>query len=233
VAKRVREHVLLLASEKSVAGYRRLGEFVDGDAYYWSSVNPETQPNYGDKLNEMSTEIHSRRGYWIAPAAPGFDARLIGGTRVVERRNGATLRAEWGTALASAPDAVGLISWNEFSENSEVEPTTSFGRTYLDLLQGLAGDSVAVKGDFDSSAPPPRKFGYAVPLFAGLIAALLIGIAAYVWRREVKKALERTAERMSMNSLTGAEARLGSTARRVESAERPTGHSLNDDSRPT
>ncbi len=27
-------------------------------------------------------------------AAPGFDARLVGGTSVVERRGGATLRAE-------------------------------------------------------------------------------------------------------------------------------------------
>jgi Glycosyl hydrolase family 99 len=233
VARRVRDHVLLLASEKSVAGYRRLGDFVDGDAYYWSSVNPETQPSYGDKLNEMSAEIHRRRGYWIAPAAPGFDARLIGGTRVVDRRNGSTLRREWGTALASAPDAVGLISWNEFSENSEVEPTTSFGKTYLDVVKSLAGGRVAVQGDFDSSAPPPRKFGYAVPLFAGLIAALLMGIAGYVWRREVKKALERTAERMSMNTLAGADARLGSTGGAVELGERPTGHSDDDDPRPT
>jgi hypothetical protein len=184
-------------------------------------VNPETHPNYVDKLEEMSAEVHRRRGYWIAPAAPGFDARLVGGTRVVERLGGATLRREWDAALASSPDAVGLISWNEFSENSEVEPTTSFGRAYLDFVKQIAGGHVAVRGDFDSSAPPPRKFGYALPLFVGLIVALLVGIAGYVWRREVKKALERTAERLSVNTLGGADATLGSGAGALQLGDQP------------
>ena len=35
-----RNNLLILASEKNVEGYQRLSEFVDGDAYYWSSVNP-------------------------------------------------------------------------------------------------------------------------------------------------------------------------------------------------
>jgi hypothetical protein len=193
VARRVRDRVLLLASEKSVAGYQRLEGFVDGDAYYWSSVNPETQPNYGKKLEQMSAVVHHRDGLWIAPAAPGFDARLVGGTRIVERRDGDTLRREWNTALASSPDAIGLISWNEFSENSEVEPTLSFGETYLRVVKSLVGRDLTVQGDFDSSDTPPRKFGYAVPLIIGLGVLLLTGMGALIWRRELRRALERTA----------------------------------------
>ena len=75
--------------------------------------------------------IHARGGLWIAPAAPGFDARLVGGTSVVERRGGATLRAELDAATSSSPDAIGLISWNEFSENTHVEPSRSYGSRYL------------------------------------------------------------------------------------------------------
>jgi hypothetical protein len=193
VAKQVRSRVLLLASEKSVTGYRRLERFVDGDAYYWSSVDPERTPGYAEKLQEMSAAVHDRAGLWIAPAAPGFDARMIGGTRVVDRRGGRTLRQEWNTALASSPDAVGLISWNEFSESSEIEPTLAFGPKYLHLVKETVGRRFTVKGDFDSSDTPPKQFGYAVPLFIGVGAVLFAGLAAFMWRRELKKALGRVA----------------------------------------
>jgi Glycosyl hydrolase family 71 len=192
VARRVRDRVLLLASEKSVEGYQRLGTFVDGNAYYWSSVDPATQSDYGQKLDQMSAAVHRNGGLWIAPAAPGFDARLVGGTRNIERLGGDTLRREWSTAMDSSPDAIGLISWNEFSENSEVEPTTSFGTTYLGVLSSLIGRPLTIQGDFDSSAVPSRKFGYTLPLMIGFGALLLVSVGAYAWRRGVRKALDRT-----------------------------------------
>ena len=191
VARQVRSKVLLLASEKSVAGYRRLERFVDGDAYYWSSVDPARTPGYAEKLQDMSAAVHELAGLWIAPAAPGFDARLVGGTRVVDRRDGTTLRQEWNTALASSPDAVGLISWNEFSESSEIEPTLAFGSKYLDLVKDIVGGKLTVEGDFDSSDTPPKQFGYAVPLLIGVGAVLLAGLGAFVWRRELKRAIGR------------------------------------------
>ncbi len=193
VAARVRGRIQLLASEKSTAGYRRLRGLVDGDAYYWSSVNPRTTPGYARKLAEMSAAVHSDGGLWVAPAAPGFDARLVGGTRVVPRDGGATLRSEWNAAMTSSPDILGLISWNEFSENSEIEPTKAFGNTYLSVVSDLIGTRYAVQGDFDSSASPPRQFGYALPLLIGIVAVLLTGVGAYLWRREVRRALERAA----------------------------------------
>jgi hypothetical protein len=134
VTETKRNDILILASEKNVEGYQRLSELVDGDAYYWSSVNPDSHPNYLDKLIAMGETIHQNGGIWIAPAAPGFDARLVGGTSVVERRAGETLRTELNTALQSMPDALGLISWNEFSENSHIEPSQLHGNLYLKVL---------------------------------------------------------------------------------------------------
>ena len=55
-------------------------QIVDGNAYYWSSVNPDTFPGYPEKLIEMGEAVHENMDIWIAPAAPGFDARLVGGT---------------------------------------------------------------------------------------------------------------------------------------------------------
>lgn len=134
VTQTKRNDLLILASEKNVEGYQRLAEFVDGDAYYWSSVNPQSHSGYLDKLTAMGEAIHTNGGMWIAPAAPGFDARLVGGTSVVERKDGETLKTELNTALRSIPDAVGLISWNEFSENSHIEPSQSYGNLYLEVL---------------------------------------------------------------------------------------------------
>ena len=134
VTETKRNNILVLASEKNVEGYQRLSKFVDGDAYYWSSVNPDSHSNYLDKLTAMGEAIHNNTGLWIAPAAPGFDARLVGGTSIVERKEGQTLKTELSTALQSLPDAIGLISWNEFSENSHIEPSQNFGNLYLRLL---------------------------------------------------------------------------------------------------
>ena len=129
-----RKDLLILASEKNVKGYQRLADLVDGDAYYWSSVDPDTHPGYIEKLAAMSDVVHKSGGLWIAPTAPGFDARLVGGTRSVERKEGATLQTQLKAALQSDPDAIGLISWNEFSENSHIEPSQNHGDLYLQVL---------------------------------------------------------------------------------------------------
>jgi hypothetical protein len=157
VTRRLRQDLLVLGSEKSADGYRRIARLVDGDAYYWSSVNPDTNRNHTPKLNEMGAAVHANQGLWIAPAAPGFDARLVGGTTVVERRDGETLREEFQAALGSSPDAVGLISWNEFSENSHVEPSRQFGSKYLEVLAGMEQSGDGGLPRFDSSEPSGRS----------------------------------------------------------------------------
>lgn len=154
VVKGKRDRVFVLATEKNLEGYQRLATAVDGDAYYWSSVNPETHPGYPEKLADMSKAIHANHGLWIAPAAPGFDARLVGGNSVVERKDGETLRSELAAAYQSAPDAIGIISWNEFSENSHIEPSQKFGNHSLQIL---------TEGNF-SNAPPISDFDSSVPL---------------------------------------------------------------------
>jgi hypothetical protein len=73
----------------------------------------------------------------MAPFAPGFDARMIGGSKNVQRDSGKTLRTEYAAAVASSPDILGLISWNEFSENSYVEPSVRYGHQALDVLTDL------------------------------------------------------------------------------------------------
>jgi len=101
----------------------------------------------------MAEAVHANGGLWIAPAAPGFDARLIGGERVVERKDGAMLESQFRAALSSSPDAIGLISWNEFTENSHIEPSCNYGVRAIEVLARL-GDGIppTVVAECDTAA---------------------------------------------------------------------------------
>lgn len=185
--KNVRGRVLVLASAKNEKDYARVAPLVDGDAYYWSSVNPRRYLDYGRKLRGMAAAVHARRGLWIAPAAPGFDARGVGGTSVVGRANGDTLRTELNTAASASPDAIGLISWNEFSENTFVEPSRAYGATALKVVAEIRGARAPDVTNFDSDTASstrtaPLGVSYGV---AGLVAGLaaLIAVTTFARRR--------------------------------------------------
>jgi hypothetical protein len=221
----VRSIMLVLNTEKNVDGYRRIADLTDGNAYYWSSVNPATNTNYAPKLAAMSQAVHAGGRYWIAPLAAGFDARLVGGTSVVDRRDGQTLRSEYATAVASSPDLLGLISWNEFSENSYVEPSRSFGRRYLDVLQELRRTPAPQPTSaLDSSEPPPasgssswsRQARWNLLLLGGFLVALFGGVALLrpaAARRDARRSVRRSAP----------------VARTALSARRVGQHALPDD----
>ncbi|HEX9091490.1 MAG TPA: endo-1,3-alpha-glucanase family glycosylhydrolase, partial [Anaerolineales bacterium] len=187
VATSRRNKLLLLASERTLAGYTRLANLVDGNAYYWSSVNPATYPGYQDKLSNMGQLVHDNKGIWIAPAAPGFDARLIGGTTIVDRDSGDTFRTEINTAMASSPDALGIISWNEFSENSYIEPSQKYGSQYLDILSQTLNTPGPKIIEFDSSIPD-RTFNEIIPgsrlvALGGLAGLILVSLVIIIHRR--------------------------------------------------
>jgi hypothetical protein len=186
----LRSQLFILASERDVEGYERVADLVDGDAYYWSSVNPDVDSGAPEKLDSLGEAVHGRDGLWIAPAAPGFDARLIGGTRVVPRKGGDTLRAEIGAALESSPDALGVISWNEFSENSHVEPSVTYGGEALETLADVAGLEPPSGLDVDSSDSPGSGAGLGperLIAFAGVGLLLLVSIASIASRRRASR----------------------------------------------
>ncbi|MDX6377869.1 MAG: hypothetical protein QOE98_2172 [Gaiellaceae bacterium] len=173
-----RDRMLVLGSARSTRDYERIAPYVDGNAYYWSSVNPATFPDYPGKLNAMSKAVHARSGLWIAPAAPGFDARDLGGKTVVPRNDGDMLRDQWSAAVKSSADAVGLISWNEFSENSHVEPSRNYGNRYLEVVAGITGARPPDVAQFESDGGPAgTSFSYGLPLAAAGVVLLVFGAA--------------------------------------------------------
>ena len=67
----------------------------------------------------------------------------------------------------SSPDAIGLISWNEFSENTHIEPSRRHGSRYLRLVGDARGARLPEVRDFDSSEPAATDVSYGVPLLGG------------------------------------------------------------------
>ncbi|MEO5833535.1 MAG: endo-1,3-alpha-glucanase family glycosylhydrolase [Nakamurella sp.] len=178
----VRDRLLVLASDKDVASYESIADLVDGDLYYWSSVNPETNTRYATKLSEFGASVRSHGGIWIAPVSPGFDARLVGGKTVVDRRGGQTFRDEWAGAVASEPDAIGIISWNEFSENTHIEPSQLYGSQSLDIVAGFTG-AAGAGSDVDSSASPGQGSGWSSVVALAGVTMLFLGCGWILIRR--------------------------------------------------
>jgi len=184
------QRLLLLGSERSPEDYAARRELFDGDAYYWSSADPQGTPHYEDRILGLGAEVAADGGKWIAPIVPGFDARLVGGSSVVPRRGGDTYRASWEAAARSRPDALGIISWNEFSENSHIEPSNRLGLEYLDVTARLAGvyrsgstftgpSAVPARGSVDSSDPvaeflPGQRWISLVTAICLIVAFVLI-----------------------------------------------------------
>lgn len=179
-----RSNLQILASQKQPDAYQRIADLVDGNAYYWSSVNPATFPDYAGKLDRMSQVVHEHGGLWFAPAAPGFDARHLGGEREVLRQEGATLEMQYATAMGSNPDAIGLISWNEFSETSHIEPSCLFGDRYLAVTAGLLGGrATPVERPCDEDALATAQAGAVVasPVIQPSPAAALPVQSSFDW----------------------------------------------------
>jgi hypothetical protein len=186
VTRQRKDKLLILATGRDIEDYERVADLVDGNAYYWSSVNPDTFPNYPQRLKQMGDAVHARGDLWFAPAAPGFDALLIGGSTVVERKGGETLRREYNAAMGSSPDVVGLISWNEFSENSQVEPSERYGARYLRVLADIRGAKAPDVQSFDSSNEPASTAKSYGPFVIGAFTLIMLALIVFILRRRVE-----------------------------------------------
>ncbi len=181
----VNSRLTILASAKSVEEYRTVAPAVAGNAYYWGAANPE-KSWYPKRLTEMADEVHASKGLWLAPVAPGFDARLVGGSSVVGRAGGETLRKEFQAALSSRPDAIGIISWNEYSENTHIEPSTLYQDEALTVVAEMTGAPARDLAPVDSStatATAGHRGLNGVTALLLMIAVLSVAFVASRWRR--------------------------------------------------
>jgi hypothetical protein len=93
----------------------------------WGGRSPAT--NRG--LSALSADAHARGLVWMQPVALQ-DVRPYAGV-FDEANNTETLRTTWTTARTSGADWVQILTWNDYSEGTEIAPSTHTGWTPLDL----------------------------------------------------------------------------------------------------
>jgi hypothetical protein len=72
---------------------------------------------------------------WAATVQPGYDDRLVPGRKglVQDRQNGDFYRKTFDAAINSDPDWIFITSWNEYPENTYIEPSKLYGDQYLQI----------------------------------------------------------------------------------------------------
>jgi hypothetical protein len=76
-----------------------------------------------------------RRRIWVASVSPGVDDRRLAARAshlFVDRVDGAVYENQWNAAITTAADWVVITTWNEWWENTEIEPGVKYGTYYLD-----------------------------------------------------------------------------------------------------
>jgi hypothetical protein len=117
--------------------------YLDGDAYYWSSQNPYTNPSSFSQLQNLAATVRSTLNpdgsvkQFFAPLTPGYNSEILRGGSCVPRNNGDTMRRLFEGNTNSTPDGWAFISWNEIAENTHLVPLERWGRFYLDYLKAL------------------------------------------------------------------------------------------------
>jgi hypothetical protein len=137
----LRSEIALIGNEHRLENWERgVADSFDGDHWYWSSQNPATNPASFAQLRALASAIHDEDKLWLAPIAPGFNISNFGlGGSCVPREQGETMRRLYESNVTSQPDLWLVISWNEFLENTYVQPSLRYGSRYLDLIREIFG----------------------------------------------------------------------------------------------
>ena len=137
-----RSQLFLIGDERGVDEWNRgVAQYFDGDGWYWSSQNPYKNPRAFDAITRLGNLLHNQNKLWFSPLNGGYNKSGfdIGG-QCTPRRDGETMQRVYRGNSASKPDGWMYISWNEFYENTYVEPSVRYGRFYLDALKKLIAE---------------------------------------------------------------------------------------------
>jgi len=187
VVNTFRSTILTLGDVKDAASYANESSIWEGDAPYFSTIDVVNRSGWAQaSLDPLAQTVKSYGHVWIAPIIPGYDSsrldRPSGGT-AVQRRNGQTLATDWAIAKQTQPDIYGLISWNEWWENSYVEPSLNYGNTYVNNLATLTGGP----GVSSTSSLPSLTLILPIVLVLGIVS----GTTIYAVERRRKRARQQ------------------------------------------
>ncbi|MFC1607871.1 T9SS type A sorting domain-containing protein, partial [Candidatus Latescibacterota bacterium] len=98
-----------------------------------------------ETLNDYLTEFYYKSEAWdhfVAGAWPGFhDYYLEGGYGFtygyLDSQDGIIFESTLQSAINSNPDIIQLVTWNDYGEGTNIEPTVEYGYQYLEKIQNF------------------------------------------------------------------------------------------------
>ena len=135
-------------------------ESFSGAFTYGSIPPPDLERFYIDQaLRAQSYNLiyGGERRVDAATVSPGYDDSHLARetTQVVDRANGALYEARWRVAGAAQPDWILVTSWNEFWENTHIEPSVLYGRRYQGRTR-IWSDVFRRQNRDSREEPPPQ-----------------------------------------------------------------------------
>jgi hypothetical protein len=95
----------------------------------WGTRTERTTLNSPDNV----ARAHALGKTWMAPVAVQ-DVRYRS-LSWAEANNTASVRAQWSKAIAEKADYVQLVTWNDYSESTQIAPSQDHGSAFLDLTR--------------------------------------------------------------------------------------------------
>lgn len=113
---------------------------------------------------QWARRVQQAGGTFYTPTVhPGWDESALAAgrpnpTSPRARNNGQFLTNSWNGAVSSGANAILVVSWNEYLENSHIEPSQVYGRQSLDVLGPLvaawkSGSSAPAAGGAPAGSP--------------------------------------------------------------------------------
>jgi uncharacterized protein YgiM (DUF1202 family) len=104
--------------------------------------NTAWSANPGATAAQYLNQTVAAGGWFYTPTVmPGWDESHVTGrgnpTATQDRAGGAFLTNSWNGAVSSSASVILIVSWNEYYENSHIEPSQLYGTTALDTLRSL------------------------------------------------------------------------------------------------
>lgn len=101
-------------------------------------------------LSDYLTSFYKKTDFWdfwVASAFPGFkdiykDAGVSAGYGFLDARDGETFISTLKLAIDNKPNAIQLVTWNDYGEGTNIEPTVEYGYQYLGIVQDTIRSSI-------------------------------------------------------------------------------------------
>ncbi len=134
-------------------------EVFDGLYLYsvaWADDPAAVLERWGGEVEQWRVNRDTFR-YWVATVMPGYDDTVTGRADAFSRAReaGAFYRACWEGAVQSQADWTVITSFNEWLEGTHIEPSVTYGNTYLDLTTNLTTYYRSSGLDLTPTPPPP------------------------------------------------------------------------------